>query len=257
MSVIEGAMSATPLLTACRPGEVTEVGLSLERARHLMAGRGETRCESHESPNGRHFRSAIFGVPRWARLVLVGEETPRLPTDPDDTLVFPGEHIFRHYICDPKAYQAITETHQLIPGPLRFQRNAGGAYYQDLVGVFLTDPSFPPEEVGVPHSHSFVDVLLYGGTGMIQLSEEDDHYFLIPGIPQPYRWFREAYSKWVELGKPDKQFLNEETRRRNYQEPIWTSMATQYENFVEKDKEGGLPDPTRLPVIVVRGGLKV
>ena len=162
------------------------VAETLEQSRFLIVRRGEgVRHESRQlGLDGHIVGGKFFGVPNFARLVLVGKRTRRLETDPADTIVLSASQVFRHYAHRLEEQTAITFGRTLIPGPLPFTPVGGGSFYHDLVGAFVTLPKFTPLHAGVPDSRFYVDFRFYAGTGLLRLSPRDGRYFMAPGIPR-------------------------------------------------------------------------
>jgi hypothetical protein len=256
------SMTATPgLLGAVSTGHPTapvdhEIPLSLERARAFSALRSiGTRCEFSESLNDRHSSSQLFGVPDFARLGIVGDDTPRLPQDPADTLIISAARVFRQYVRTEEDVHAILRDSVLIPGTRCFYEIGGpnGVPFMDLVGIFATTPDFRPDEVGVPDSKFYVDFAFPAGAGLLHLSRKDDRYWMLPGIPQRPAWFREYYQAWTARERPDAKTSMQMLRDSGYQDRAW-KFASHVAEFVEIDAHGGLPEPSRLPVQIVGHG---
>lgn len=237
----------------------TEIALSQDRARALIALRPQgTRCNYKDSLNDRHSSSELFGVPDFAKLALIGDDSSKRESDPSDTMTVSAARVFRQYVRTEDEWNTIRSTGMLIPGMLCFYENGGphGVPYRDLVGVFLTTPEFKPDDVGVPDSKRYVDFQLPSGIGMLHLSHRDDRYWMIPGIPQRARWYREYYSKWIEKGAPDAATSMDNLRKSGYDRKEW-GFADSVSEFEEIRASGGFPEPTHISIHIVGSGIYV
>lgn len=240
---------------------------TLARSRVIVADskRGVQHRSQQLPGDGHLYDKRAFGVPRGAKLVIIGDETYRSARDPADTILLGGETVFRHYTAE-EAFHRIVASRILIPGSVPFSYG-GQSFYEDLIGVFLTSPTFRPDQVGVPLHHYYLDLRLRPGTGLVRLGQSDnDQYFMIPGNPNYPVWFIEKYLKWIEAGRPSPTMISAEvrawTKAREAQDPHgwwrhchpWSALVGDWESFAAIDAQGGLLEPSRIPIMIVDTG---
>ena len=161
-------------------------------------------------------RRIYEGVPDSARLVIIGEKTPLLQTDPSNTIILSGDTVFRHY-TDEKNMETIARTQTLIPGPGPFASRR--TIYRTLFGSFVAFPELDSFDVGVDFlsQRHYVDLRFPNGTGMIRLkgrkaNGKQTHFFMVPGIPQPRRDYLCIFYSWLQIGRPTKEKCEQRTK---------------------------------------------
>ncbi|MBI4223380.1 MAG: hypothetical protein HY609_00465 [Deltaproteobacteria bacterium] len=245
-----------------------EVRRTLTRSQAIVAKRGEgLQHHCKQLPNDGHlYDRRTFGVPREARLVIIGNGIRLASENPADTVFLGGDAVFRHYTTK-EHLDRIAADAVLIPGPLPFSYGNHN-FYMDLMGAFLTTPVFRPDQVGVPDQHHFVDLRLYPGTGLVRLSERNNgQYFMIPGHPLLRPWLVEKYLRWVDAGRPSRAMVLaeveswHEAKRKEDPQGWWRSSPHPWSDFSGNagsfeaiEAKGGLPEPSPIPVIVVDTG---
>lgn len=116
--------------------------------------------------------------------------------------------IFRHYTG--KALSIILSSSQLKTGITPYVVISPGysrEVYEDLVGIFLTLPTTPPEVVGLEKNSNadYIDFTLYEGTPVMQIESE---IFLIPGRKDYPTWIKELYIEYKKTGKADPHYIS-------------------------------------------------
>lgn len=214
----------------------------------MIARRGPTECDYQESPNGRHSSTRIFGIPNFARAAVIGSKLPGSDYSPE--ILFDSCQIFRHYIRDDVAAQAIVDSLELLAGPLAFTFSGGNNYvpYVDLTGVFFTTPEYTPDKVGVPDSAHYIDFTLPEHTPFLHLSNRDDRYLLLPGKAGYYKWYADSYQEWLEQGQPTPAVCREGYRNSGYKSDMWRRLSTNAEAYQEIFANGGMSAPAKLPL---------
>ncbi|MDP2600949.1 MAG: hypothetical protein Q8P84_09525 [Deltaproteobacteria bacterium] len=243
--IATGSMAALAETTAV--SIATAVAETAVLSRELIARQPEgMRNESRQlGPDGHIINSKLFGVPDYARQVLIGKRNRLLPSDPADTIVFSAGQVFRQYVSTAENLSSILSGRVLLPGPLPFAAMAGGSFYQDLVGAFVTLPRFSPLTAGVPDSLHYVDLQFYAGTGLLRLSPRDGRYFMVPGTPMQREWEYQFYDDWIHAGSPD---------RKKCLALGWSLIADKVEWYRKVKAQGGFPIPSQIPIRVVKAG---
>lgn len=233
---------------------------TLKSSREIVARRNEgVRSTSKQLGfDGHLYDIKSYGVPRDAKLVVIGNKTHLSPEDPSDTIVLGAETVFRQYVGE-NSLEPIIRNEVLVPGPLPFSYGGGG-YYVDLIGAFLTLPIFKAAEVGVDPflSPFYVDLILHPGTGLVYFPEgrQFGKYFMIPGIPKQRDWYIEYYNRWVRAGMPSREEIAKRSAKAKDRAGATnlSGLLSCVEEFQETAAEGGFPKPSRIPITVVGSG---
>ncbi len=113
--------------------------------------------------------------------------------------------VFRHYVG--KAMPIILQTKQLKTGITPYvvlKLGFGKEVYEDLVGIFLTTPQTPPQEVGLPASaDDYIDLEVYSGTPVVKIEKA---IFLIPGRADAPEWLKTLYLEYKKTGKANPHY---------------------------------------------------
>jgi hypothetical protein len=153
----------------------------------------------------RELRSRDLYAGQSERSSLIVEGIPKFVKEVDPTPV-----VYRHYISG-SALPIILSSSQLKAGITPYViMNPGFSkeVYQDLVGIFLTSPSTPPERIGLarnPHM-DYIDFSLFKGTPVVQIEKE---ILLIPGRADLPQWIKELYAEYKKTGRAEARYMDD------------------------------------------------
>lgn len=146
-------------------------------------------------------RDLFPGQPERSSLIITG--IPKFIK-----LINPDGRIFRHYIGANMA--TILETSQLKTGITPYvvvNPGISREVYDDLIGIFLTNPETAPEIVGLPRNSNadYIDFTLYVGTPVVEIEPE---ILVIPGRPDVPQWLKKMYFEYKRTGNAEPTYLS-------------------------------------------------
>ncbi len=162
-----------------------------KRARELYAQRGvgfKKEIWENGGAGSDRLRERIDGVPPNIKLVIVGGDQYRTPTDPADTLVMSGDAVFRYYLHRSAAGNDIVTSDVVSPGTRAFMddyvfERSSRFYvregYSMLAGAFLTMPDYRPMGMDLNEERaSYVDMMFHAGTVLLNFYK----WFIVPHV---------------------------------------------------------------------------